>query len=514
MDYDDDSIFSLSSLYPALISEFVGTYLLVLTLGCNALVGNPIWSATSIGCVLMVAVYALGPVSGAHFNPAVTFAIAVVGKIDSWLQAALYIVVQVVASFLASVTYVLVLGKALILQPGKGYGLLEASLAEILYTWLLCLVVLSVVCCSANQGNQYHGLAIGFVIIAAGHTAGPISGGALNPAIAFGIDLSSSFLSFGGCFVYVAAEIAGAALAAVSFRVIRADDFGAEWPARWMRRAASEFIGTFFLVLTVGLNVLGRSPAAAWSIACSLMCLIYALGSCSGAHLNPAVTMAVLFSGRAKIDLKEACTYVVCQIMAGVCAGFVYSMMHGQAMVLGPGGLYSWVQCAMVEVIFTFVLCSTVLHCCTIEDSESMGDFAGLAVGMTVAAGGFASGHISGGSLNPAVSIGVDWSHAVWTNAWIPWNSIMYSLFEFSGAALASITFFFLRPSEYGKGISGSKGKTLPSQKSIRGHADEVWRRSSSASSNEPFINDLDSDDWWYTSETRQFLVDFHDDCI
>eukprot|EP00746_Dinoflagellata_sp_MGD_P007328 gnl/MRDRNA2_/MRDRNA2_114486_c0_seq1.p1 gnl/MRDRNA2_/MRDRNA2_114486_c0~~gnl/MRDRNA2_/MRDRNA2_114486_c0_seq1.p1 ORF type:complete len:499 (+),score=62.48 gnl/MRDRNA2_/MRDRNA2_114486_c0_seq1:104-1600(+) len=490
MDYDDDkdNTNSFSSVYPSLISEFTGTYLLVLTIGCNALVGSPIWSASSIGCFLMVAVYALGPVSGAHFNPAVTFAICLVGRMDSWFQAAQYIVVQLVAGFLAAMTYVLVLGKALNLQPGKGYGWLEASLVEMLYTWMLCFVVLNVVCCQANQFNQYHGLAIGFVIIAAGHTAGPISGGALNPAVAFGIDVSSAGLGFGWCFVYLAAEIAGAALAALSFRIVRAEEWGAEWPAQWLRRATSEFIGTFFLVLTVGLNVLAHSPAAAWSIACSLMCVIYALGSCSGAHFNPAVTTAILFSGRAKIDLKEAGIYVACQIISGVCAGFVYSFVHGQAMVLSPGEQYTWVQCAIAEIIFTFVLCSTVLHCCTTEDSESIGDFGGLAVGMSVAAGGYAIGHISGGSLNPAVSIGVDWSHAVWKSSWIPWNSIAYSLFELGGAILASVAFYFLRPSEYAKGITG---KALPCR-------DSFQQRPSSASSNEPYVIEAD---WWYTDD-------------
>merc|ERR1719453_2108317 len=113
-------------------------------------------------------------------------------------------------------------------------------------------------------------------------------------------------------------------------------------------RLCSEFLGTFFLVLTVGLNVLGKSTAPVWSIAASLMCMIYALGSCSGAHFNPAVTLAILCSGRGKVGVVDACAYMVVQIVAGIAAGFTYTgMHHGATFALGPGGGFNYGHAAV-----------------------------------------------------------------------------------------------------------------------------------------------------------------------
>merc|ERR1719473_437318 len=115
------------------------------------------------------------------------------------------------------------------LAPNKGFGWWEAGLAEFLYTFMLCFVVLNCAGSTKNNppdnGNQFYGLAIGFVYIAGGYAAGPISGGAFNPAIAFGVDLSSMGLGFGWCFAYLAYEFAGAAVAALLFRVL--------YPGEW-----------------------------------------------------------------------------------------------------------------------------------------------------------------------------------------------------------------------------------------------------------------------------------------
>ena len=78
-------------------------------------------------------------------------------------------------------------------------------------------------------------------------------------------------------------------MAAGLFRVVRPDEFGGSADYTLGTKLVSEFIGTFYLVLTVGLNVLGKSPAPVWSIAAALMCMIYSLGSVSGANFNPAV---------------------------------------------------------------------------------------------------------------------------------------------------------------------------------------------------------------------------------
>jgi len=291
-------------------------------------------------------------------------------------------------------------------------------------------------------------LAIGFVIIAGGYAAGNISGGCFNPAVAFGIDVSSISLGFGWSFAYLGYEVLGAVLAALLFRVVRPDEFeeGAEYGMA--AKACSEFLGTFFLVLTVGLNVLGKSPAPVWSIAASLMCMIYALGNCSGAHFNPAVTLAIVASGRSKCPITDAALYMVVQIIAGICAAFTYTgMHHGATFALGPGKDFGYGHAAVAEVVFTFVLCFVVLSVATVKEASPWAF--GFAIASCVTAGGYAIGAVSGGSLNPAVSFGIATSNTI--EGGLFYQCLIYTGFEFAGAVLAACVFRAVRPSEYEK---------------------------------------------------------------
>jgi len=205
----------------AYISEFVGTFLLVFTVGCNVLSKSGMWGGTSIACVLMVAIYALGPVSGAHFNPAVTLAIFLSGrdKVSGASEMAAYMGTQIVAGILASFTYVAIFkGETFPLQPGAGYTHGEAAAAEIVFTFVLCFVVLSVATISSPL-DKYFGLAIGSCVTAGGLAIGNVSGGSLNPAVSTGI--SAARIIGGGhfynCLIYSCAELAGAAAAAGVF---------------------------------------------------------------------------------------------------------------------------------------------------------------------------------------------------------------------------------------------------------------------------------------------------------
>jgi len=429
------------------VAEFVGTYLLVFTVGCNVLSGSPTWAATSIACVLMVSIYALGGVSGANFNPAVSVTLGLSNKLD-WKEVGIYSVVQIIAGICAGLSYGALFFKVFNLEPQAGFGWWEAALAEVLYTFMLCFVVLNVATAKKNAGNQFFGLAIGFVIIAGGYAAGGISGGAFNPAVALGIDVSSAGLGFGWGFAYTGYELIGAALAAAMFRVVRPDEFGGEAEYSLGTKLVSEFIGTFYLVLTVGLNVLGKSPAPVWSIAASLMCMIYALGNCSGAHFNPAVTLALLASGRDIIPATEALAYMGVQILGGICAAYMYAAMHhGATFALAPGAGFNFGHAAVAEIIFTFVLCYVVL--CVASVKEPSKDMFGLAIASCVTAGGYAIGAVSGGSLNPAVSFGISSANII--NEGKFYNCLIYSAYEFVGAGLAAGVFHATHPSEYSK---------------------------------------------------------------
>lgn len=427
------------------VSEFIGTYLLVFTVGCNVMSGSPAWAATSIACILMVSIYALGAVSGANFNPAVSVALGLSNKMP-WNEVCMYCLVQIVAGICGALSYGALFWKVFNLAPQPGFGWWEAALVEILYTFMLCFVVLNVATAGKNNGNQFYGLAIGFVIVAGGYAAGGISGGAFNPAVALGIDVSSAGIGFGWGFAYTGYELIGAALASAMFRVVRPDEFGNGAAYSLGTKLCSEFIGTFFLVLTVGLNVLGKSTGPVWSIAASLMCMIYSLGNCSGAHFNPAVTLAILASGRQLITGNEAAAYIGIQILAGVCASFTYSgIHHGATFALTPGEGFNFAHAAVAEIIFTFVLCYVVLCVATVKEPSK--DMFGLAIASCVTAGGYAIGTISGGSLNPAVSVGISSSHII--NHGHFYNCLIYSVYEFIGAGVAACIFQMTHPGEF-----------------------------------------------------------------
>eukprot|EP00929_Paragymnodinium_shiwhaense_P009856 TRINITY_DN11423_c0_g1_i1.p1 TRINITY_DN11423_c0_g1~~TRINITY_DN11423_c0_g1_i1.p1 ORF type:complete len:460 (+),score=127.66 TRINITY_DN11423_c0_g1_i1:103-1482(+) len=424
------------------VAEFVGTFLLVLTVGCNVLSGNAMWGPVSIASVLMVSIYSLGGISGANFNPAVSVALGISktmgGSGMDWKTVGIYSGVQLVAGVVAGFAYFVLFGEAFNLEPAKGFGYMSAGLCELLYTFMLCFVVLNVAAAkkNADEQGQYFGLAIGYVIVAGAYGAGAVSGGCFNPAVAAGIDVASAYIGFGACFPYILFEILGAALAAGAFAIVRPGDFGKE--EKSVVKYVSEFLGTYILVLTVGLNVLGKSPAAAFSIAASLMSMIYALGDVSGAHFNPAVTLAILGSGMCP-DLKpaDAVKYVIVQVAAGIAAGMTYMEIYGgKSFPLGPVGDHSWAEVAAAEIVFTFVLCFVVLGA-AVSSATKSSHFFGLAIGSCVTVGGFAIGGISGGSLNPAVSFGIASAHAIKAPSAMMMNAVVYSVLEFCGAGAA-----------------------------------------------------------------------------
>ena len=168
--------------------------------------------------------------------------------------------------------------------------------------------------------SRFYDLAIGFAIVAGGYGAGAISGGCFNPAVALGLDISSAFQGIRWDPVYCGCEVGGACLAAGLFRVDRPDDFGGSPDYGLSTKCVSEFIGAYALVFTIGLNVLGGVPAGAWSIAASLIGIVYALGSCSGAPFNLAVTVAIRLSGRDRCSPGEGAASIGSQLVGGVAA--------------------------------------------------------------------------------------------------------------------------------------------------------------------------------------------------
>ena len=206
------------------IAELIGTFFLVLTIGCTVIPGAPgVIPPLAIGAALMVMIFAGGHVSGGHFNPAVTLAVFLRGRCTA-KDVVPYWVFQIVGAVLASLAV-----KFLVGTPGKepaafaGDLIGKALLAEFLFTFALAYVVLNAATAKGTSGNSFYGLAIGMTVMTGAFAVGGISGGAFNPAVAVGISIMK-LTAWANIWIYLVANLAGGAVAAVVFKLLNPDD--------------------------------------------------------------------------------------------------------------------------------------------------------------------------------------------------------------------------------------------------------------------------------------------------
>ena len=176
------------------------------------------------------------------------------------------------------------------------------------------------------------------------------------------------------------------------------------------RKYLVEFIGTFFLVLTVASAVLlgGDGVIAPLSIGFALMIMVYAGGHISGGHYNPAVSLAAVIRGA--LDKKQLLPYWISQVLGAVVA--VLAILPFAEVPEVSGCPFTMVQVILGEFLFTFALCYVVLQVATSEKTKG-NSYYGLAIGSTVLVGAFAVGGIlTPGAFNPAVAVGLGMMHA------------------------------------------------------------------------------------------------------
>ena len=207
---------------------------------------------------------------------------------------------------------------------------------------------------------------------------------------------------------------------------------------------ATEAIGTFFLVFTVGAAVGSGSQFAPLAIGAVLMVMVYAGGHLSGGHYNPAVTLAVLV--RRRIAVRDAFMYWIVQFGAGLLAaavvrGFVDPARATTTVTKTLTG-HALVAAFVVELLFTFALCYVVLNVAT-SKSHRNNSYFGLAIGSTVLAGAFAVGTISGGAFNPSVTVGAAvMGMFAWPTLWV------YLVAQVIAGAAAGLSFLALNPDD------------------------------------------------------------------
>ena len=162
-----------------------------------------------------------------------------------------------------------------------------------------------------------------------------------------------------------------------------------------MNKYIIEFLGTFFLVLIIGLS---QNPVA---IGLGLAILVYMGAHISGAHYNPVVSLAMLINDQ--IELKEFSFYLASQLLGSVVATYFIMLLGNDFEVISNTNDISGFFVA--EILFTFLLVFVILNVALNKNLEG-NQFYGLAIGLTVTAGAFAVGNISGAVFNPAVSFG------------------------------------------------------------------------------------------------------------
>ncbi|WP_319447330.1 MULTISPECIES: MIP/aquaporin family protein [unclassified Mycobacterium] len=204
---------------------------------------------------------------------------------------------------------------------------------------------------------------------------------------------------------------------------------------------ATEAIGTLLLVFTVGAVTRGGSPLAPLAVGAVLMAMVYAGGHVSGAHYNPAVTVAAFVRGR--IGQREAVGYVAAQVVGGLIGAALVGTVVPQvpSAPLAPSG-HMLVAVFVAEMLFTFALSYVVLNVATSKDHPD-NSFYGLAIGFTVAAGAIAVGGVSGGVFNPAVLIGgAAMGMFAGSTLWV------YLLAQVAAGVAAGFTFRALNPGD------------------------------------------------------------------
>jgi aquaporin Z len=204
-----------------------------------------------------------------------------------------------------------------------------------------------------------------------------------------------------------------------------------------MGKVLTEAIGTFFLVLTVGLTVITQTPFAPLAIGCSLMIMVYMGGHISGGHYNPAVTLAVMMRGG--MQSRDVLPYWIAQIIGALLAALAVRVILGSTFAPAPSEGASVIAVLMVEILYTFALALVVLNVAT-APATAGNSYYGLAIGFTIVVAAFAGGSISGGAFNPAVGIGPVLVNALAGGGTVG-NLWYYIVGPLAGGALAAVVF-------------------------------------------------------------------------
>lgn len=410
------------------IAEFWGTLVITATFLCNVdgAGTDPAFKSISQAFMVIGIVSATKHITGASLNPSVSLALALAGR--QKLRTAGLLCVAQIAGGLTAATLCFEAGvaKELVLGPLKFHNWVQVGLLESLYACMLCLVYLNCAASTKNnpKGDQngFIGIAVGCCYLASHNAAEGICSTVSNSAVAIGLLVYGAggiHLSHGvGYFLY---DLLGAFLAAGIYRVLRPKEFVSlsrlnEDNTQESAVLGSEFIGTFYIVLTeVSSRLSGEQDLGpqAWGTAAAVIAMVCALRDVSGAHFNPAVTLAVRCSGRSPAEdmasdpkeVRYGIFYAIAQVLAGVAASLIAGIVHASQPRTSTVEAATASQICIAEGFGVFFLCYVVLASSVtfpVDGSRSkQNNLAGVAYGSVILAVTLTVGNISGAMLNP-----------------------------------------------------------------------------------------------------------------
>lgn len=479
-------------------AEFVGTLVITLAFLCNSdEKGNPWFAHVSTGFTVMAMVTATKHISGGNLNPSISVALCLAGRQRPRVACGLVFAQVLGASVAAFLLYKTGKYEHLQIGPQNGHSWVQVGTVEALYATMLCFAYLN---CAAskennpkNDQNGFLGLVCGLCYIASSSGAKSLALSVSNSAIAIGIAISSS--SSGGHIStglgYLMYDLLGAFFAVGAYRVVRVKEYKSAMnivSTRDVRQddgtqMVAEFIGTFFIILT---QVLARFSAnqdvelggQAWGVAAAQAAMVYSLRNVSGAHFNPAVTLAVRASGRGGLEdfsskytnigdssseFRTAIFFVLSQTLAGIVAALVGGIVNAGgvgATVASPLKNATAGQIMLGEGMFTFITCFVVLATSMTMPVDSarskQNNVSGLAYAACTLAGTFAIGNISGGLLNPASVVTFIFLGILQTNS----SLLPYLFYQMFGAVLAASCYLVTHSELYAKELNEADEKT------------------------------------------------------
>lgn len=479
-------------------AEFIGTLIITLAFLCNSdEKGNPWFARVSTGFTVMAVVTATKHISGGNLNPSISMALCLAGRQRPRVAFGLCFAQVLGASVAAFILYKTGRYEHLQLGPHNGHSWVQVGTVEALYATMLCFAYLN---CAAskennpkNDQNGFLGLVCGLCYIASSSGAKSLALSVSNSAIAIGVAIASS--SSGGHIStglgYLMYDLLGAFFAVGAYRVVRVKEYSSAMhivSARDVRQddgaqMVAEFIGTFFIILT---QVLARFSAnedvelggQAWGVASALAAMVYSLRNVSGAHFNPAVTLAVRASGRGGSDdfsskytnigdsseFRTSIFFALAQMLAGIAAAFVGGIVNagGDEARHVPSPLKDATagQVMLGEMMFTFITCFVVLATSMTMPVDSarskQNNVSGLAYAACTLAGTFAVGNISGGLLNPASVVTFIFLGILQTDS----SLLPYMFYQMFGAVLAAACYLITHSQLYAKEVNEADEKT------------------------------------------------------